>query len=208
VADPWRGYYAAVAEDPAGVLAVLDVAREIGAEPRELAWAIELETNHSWSPAARNPKSNAIGLIQWMPRTLRDLGMPDTETMAALSRAGQAPYVRDYFRQQGAAYNMSEPGDVLLAIFSPGALGRSDSYVIAYPHTETWKANRAYASKGNGAITAGSVRKRGTPPATGGPGYDAPPPGTGTPVVTPGKSLLKPDSGIWLLVLAWLVTRK
>ena len=153
---PWPGLARAVEVDQDGVLAVLQIADELGLDSKELAWVIERES--SWLPAAVNPLSRAAGLIQWMPATQRALGMPDPTT---LTRAEQAPWVKKYLQAVGRAIPR---GDLYVAIFWPRAIGAPAAHIISAPGSQVWRANPGLREPGEGAITAGSVRRAGTPP--------------------------------------------
>ena len=153
---PWPGLARAVEEDQDGVLAVLQIADELGLDSQELAWVIERESR--WLPDAINPHSRAAGLIQWMPATQRALGMPDPTT---LSRAEQAPWVAKYLRGVGRPIPR---GDLYLAVFFPRAVGAPGAHIISAPGSQVWRANPGLREPGEGAITAGSVRRAGTPP--------------------------------------------
>lgn len=212
--NPWRGFDAAAESDAQGVNAVLEAGRSVGADPQELAWAIELETAHTWSPSIRSPVSGAVGLLQWLPSTLESMQAPEADDVAHMTREQQAELVAEYFKHTSTAFHMEQPGDVLLAVFFPAALGRADTYRIAEPYTRVWKDNPTYRSARNGAITAGSVRKIGTPPKSGGPvpgaslpddvPVDVPPEKTKVPEVTPVKS----SDGLWWLIALVLLARR
>lgn len=163
----WDGYFAALSADTEGVNAVLEAGRTVGADPRDLAWAIEVESG--WNPEAQNPSTKASGLLQWMPSTLKAIDAPLPEDVIQSTRTEQAKWVAPYFKHVGAAFRMTKPGDTLLAIFMPSALGKKDSAVIGPVQGLVWKRNPGYRSAGDGPITAGSVRAIGTPPASGGP---------------------------------------
>lgn len=204
----WQGYDQALADDTNGVNAVLEAGRSVGADAQQLAWAIELETAHTWSPAIRNPKTDAVGLIQFLPSTLDDMQAPDADDVARMSRVEQAPLIAEFFKHHGTAFHMDKPGDVLLAIFFPAAIGKPDTFRIAEPYTEVWKANAAYRGKADGAITAGSVRRVGTPPTTGGPAPGTDVPDRGKPDIVPAaKGTAGGSDWVWLALL-WAATRK
>jgi hypothetical protein len=183
---PWSGYDAAYAQDPSGVMRVLQVATWQRFSRRELAWVIEHESY--WRPDATNMATGATGLIQFMPDTARKLGT-SVDDLRAMTRAQQTGYIRKFYAPH--AGRIRRPGDVYLATFYPAALGWDDSAVIFAVGTKGWEQNRSLRegwhqgmkSDEGGPITAGSVRARGIPPAGGGPSElaeehrDAPPTG-------------------------------
>jgi hypothetical protein len=162
----WDGYRAALAEDPAGVLAVRHVAHDLGLDWAELAWVIEIESR--WRPWAWNtPKSKnleygASGLIQWLPKTLQGLGY--TGTMAdfrRLSRSEQAPWIAAYFRNVG----VPPRGDVYVAVAGSGGIGRPDDAVLYPVGSDGWVANRSWRTANDGPVLVGTVRAIGRPPS-------------------------------------------
>lgn len=168
----WGDFDRALAEDPAGVEAVLLAADAADLSRRELAWVIQRESG--WDPAARNPSTNASGLIQFIPSTLSSLGYGGSpEQFRALSRAEQAPWIEKLYRGRKVPR-----GDLFLANYWPAAAGKDDSYVIAEAHdagwcvdhpSANWCVNKGLRDGPDGPITAGSVRTKGTPPSAGGP---------------------------------------
>jgi len=163
-APTWPGYSAALRDDPEGVAAVLDASGDFFLDRTDLAWAIELESG--WDPAAINKKSKAAGLIQMMPETQDAMKVTHVEKA---NRTQQAPVIRDFFTRNGlhAANKAGNrvAGDALLAIFAPAGIGKPDSYVLFPVGSPGWKANPSYRPKDDGPITAGSVRRVGTPRA-------------------------------------------
>lgn len=110
-----------------------------------------------WKPAAVNPNGKAVGLIQFMPSTLRGYGYDgDHTTFRRLSAREQLPWILRFFRP----YRWQQPGDTYLAMAWPAALGKSDGYVIAEPGSKVWHANPSLRTSKTGPITAGSIRRR------------------------------------------------
>lgn len=133
---------------------IVDLVARHGWPRDEVNWTIQLESG--WKPSARNPRSGAVGLIQFMPRTLRSVGWDKgPEAFARLSAGQQAPYVERYFQRAG---RWRVPGDTLLAVAWPGALGKPDSYVVAPVLSKVWQQNPAWRNPGDGPVTAGSIR--------------------------------------------------
>ena len=158
----------AVAEDPAGVAAVLSVASAIrhaasldaGDVAADLAWVIERESG--WSPAATNKTGGATGLIQFMPKTAAILGTT-TDALRAMSRAEQAPYVAAFYARTVPASGLARRGDIYLATFLPQFTLAPDDQIIAPAGSIIASQNRGLADH-DGAIRAGTVRRLGTAP--------------------------------------------
>lgn len=200
----WKGFSRAAKEDPSGVTSVLAVT--ISATPErlalspdvreELAWIIEKES--AWNPTAVNMVSNATGLIQFMPSTAKDLGTT-VEALRAMSRAEQAPWVQKFFDRvtNKGKKKVRRVGDVYLLTFNPGHVGDDDSAVLYEVGTTGWLQNPGLREGKTGPITAGTVRRAGTPSSS--------LPGVGPgPVPAKGSSV---PNWVWLL-LALYVARK
>jgi hypothetical protein len=135
---------------------VLAEGEERGYPADELNAVIQVESG--WNPAARNPVSNASGLIQFMPFTLKNLGWTGTpEEFRELSSGEQAPWVGSYFDMVGAN-RWRFPGDTYLAVAAPGYIGASDSTVVYAQGTKAWEQNPGWRPADGGDITAGSIR--------------------------------------------------
>lgn len=65
------------------------VAGELGVNPDWLSALINFES--SWNPEAYNAASGAVGLIQFIPRTLKSFGFIDTSTAALVPATGEVP---------------------------------------------------------------------------------------------------------------------
>ena len=133
--------------------AVLGLLSELGWPRAELDAAIRIESG--WNPAAVNPTSHAVGLIQFMPRTLRALGYAGSwQDFAKLGAMEQVPWIRKYFSR----WRWRVPGDTYLAIAYPAALGKPDDELVAMEGSPIWNQNPAWRSPGNGPVNAGSIR--------------------------------------------------
>jgi hypothetical protein len=86
------------------------------------------ESGETFSASVRNAAgSGAVGLIQFMPSTARDLGTT-TENLALLSAESQLVYVRSYFRPY--ARRIASLPDMYMAILLPKYIGAMDSAVL------------------------------------------------------------------------------
>jgi murein DD-endopeptidase MepM/ murein hydrolase activator NlpD len=80
------------------------VARNINADPIDLATLISFETAGTFSPSIRGPvvkdRGRAVGLIQFMPFTAAELGTT-SEALAQMSQVEQMDYVERYLVKRG-----------------------------------------------------------------------------------------------------------
>jgi hypothetical protein len=171
----------------------------------ELAWVVEIES--VWDPTATNMLTDATGLIQFMPATAKGMGTT-TDALRGMSREQQAPYVQKFYDQttSNGKRKLARVGDLYILTFMPGHLGSPDETVIFAPGTKGWEQNKGLRESPEGPITAGSVRRRGTPPEpmpTVGASSSKPGP---SPKPTPGPGSAGP--GLLLLLLALYFSRE
>ena len=99
--------------------AVVSLSRQLGIDPAWLANVVQFES--TWNPQARNRKTRATGLIQFMPNTARGLGTT-VDALRRMTAAQQWEYVARYFRRFAGRLRTQE--DVFMAVFYPVALGK------------------------------------------------------------------------------------
>lgn len=100
--------------------ALIEVAQDIGADPAALVKLIQFES--SFDPMAKNPRSSARGLIQFIDSTARDMGFRDS-----LDLVQQYPTVtsqllgpvRDYLKKYGP-YPTEQ--SLYMSVFYPAAM--------------------------------------------------------------------------------------
>jgi hypothetical protein len=90
-----------------------------GFDPAFLANVINFESR--FNPAALNKKTNAAGLIQFMPKTAARLGTT-TEALRQMSAGAQFTYVEQYLRPFKG--KLKTQPDVYMAVFYPAYVGR------------------------------------------------------------------------------------
>src|SRR5512144_2546397 len=110
-------------------------------DPVAVATVIEFESARTWSPSVKNPKSSAVGLIQFMPDTAKALGTSSAE-LAQMSFAQQLAFVVTHFRNVGIA-RLKRLVDYYAAVFWPAAVGTDDAHVIAKAGTAAYESNKA-----------------------------------------------------------------
>lgn len=126
-------------------------AKRLGMNPNDLAAVISFETGGTFDPAAKNPKSSATGLIQFMKGSGGTKGQyygMSREQFAGLSFDQQMTYVEKYFRERGfkAGQNKSV-ADVYGAVTGYGYKKGSEAYEL----------NKVWDSNGNGIIEKGEM---------------------------------------------------
>lgn len=146
----------------------VQICDRLGIDPDWLAAVISFESG--WDPSIQNPKSNATGLIQFMPGVAKRLGVASDKSVAAaklkaMSIAEQLPWVERYFRPH--AGRMKSLSSVYAAVFGPGAnsenvLAPDDRVIYRAPSAEYRdnagldKGNKGYITKADLASAAQS----------------------------------------------------
>lgn len=136
-----------------------------------MAW----ETGESFSPSAKNPKSSATGLIQFMSDTAKELGTT-TSALAKMTAVKQLDYVKKYF--ENIRNKNYEFVDFYLRILFPASMGKVDEHVVfsrdgeglnkndrnykerinAYGVNAGFDTNPKYGN-GDGMVTKGEIKK-------------------------------------------------
>jgi hypothetical protein len=136
---------------------LIEVATELGVDPTDLAAVMSFETAGTFSPSIRNPVSNAVGLIQWMPSTAKAFGTTADE-LAGMSAVEQLDWVKRYFWQyRGRRFTTHE---LYMLVFWGGTptpeteLGHRDG---TGRDAAVYKQNRGLDLNDDGTITAGEA---------------------------------------------------
>lgn len=98
---------------------LVDVAEEVEADPYALANLIQFESGGN--PQARNPATNATGLIQFIPSTATALGT-STSALAGMSGRQQLDFVQRYLDQTRKGRSLQDPARLAMAVFYPAAI--------------------------------------------------------------------------------------
>lgn len=131
---------------------VIDVASRLRMDPNNLMRVMYFESK--LKPNAKNPYSSASGLIQFIESTAYSLGTT-TAALRAMSGVDQLDYVERYLKPyKGQLVDLLE---TYLAVFSPSALGRSDTY--AFNLSPYWvNANKIFDLNKDQKIIKGEIR--------------------------------------------------
>jgi hypothetical protein len=112
---------------------VATICAGLGFNPDWLMAGIGFETAHTFSPSIKNPKSGAVGLIQFMPSVASELGA-SMQALEAMDAVTQLDWVEKYFQMQAKrGYPVNTISDVYLNIF--------------YPVATKWSLDRAFPQK-------------------------------------------------------------
>jgi len=103
------------------------ICKEIGIKDEWLYAVIWFESRGN--PKAVNKNSKATGIIQFMPKTAKNLGTT-TELLYNMSVIKQLQYVEKYLKKWDTKYDLNSYLDTYMAVFYPAALGKSRDYVI------------------------------------------------------------------------------
>jgi len=118
---------------PAFRAALVRTAQAIGIDPDHLATVISFETGGSFDPTETNPKSGAIGLIQFTSAAI--VGPPSLGTtraaLAQMTAEQQLDYVRRYYAIKNFAPGHSHSlEDTYYAVIWPAAIGKAPGTIL------------------------------------------------------------------------------
>jgi len=142
--------------------AAINLCGRLNIDPMDLLGVMMAESNVR--AAAKNPSSNASGLIQFLPSTLAHLGWTGTpEDFRKLTAEQQLPYVEAYF-QPYVHFGLNSAARVYQVVFLPGSLpiGSDFSTVIAEKggiNSAVYDRNRGLDVNFDGRITVGELQQ-------------------------------------------------
>lgn len=110
--------------------------------------------------AAINSKSDARGIIQWMPGLRRKLNVP--ENIHEIPLKNQLPYVYEYFKYKVDRHNMDtskidEFVDIYCIVFAPAYADRELWHAMYSKPTKAYLYNQGYDYNDDGKITKWEV---------------------------------------------------
>ena len=128
---------------------IAEVANRIGVNPNDLASIISFETAGSFSPSAKNPKSSATGLIQFMSGSGGTKGKyygMTRDQFSGLSFDEQMNYVEKYYKDRGFdGKTKRSVADAYTAVTGYGYKKGSKEYEL----NKVWDSNKdGYIAKG------------------------------------------------------------
>jgi hypothetical protein len=131
-----------------------NIAKELEIKPKWLYKVIWIESR--LDPKAINKKSGATGLIQWIPSSAIKCGTT-TKELYKMSVSEQLDYVKTYLKLALNGKKVKNFTDLYLAVFSPNAVGKSDSYVIGHKRSRVVSLNKNFMNK-DSTITRKDIR--------------------------------------------------
>ena len=144
--------------EPEFVSKAVGIANRLGIKnPDDLFTVMSFETVGKMTSDIRNPRSGAVGLIQFTNIGIRGLGVTK-EQLARMDRIEQLDYVEKYFEPYKG--KMKNLGDVYMAVFAPVAVGKPDSYPLYKAPTQAYEQNREMDTDRDGIITRGDAIKK------------------------------------------------
>ncbi len=133
--------------------ALVALAERMRVDVNHLAAAMSFETAGTFSPSKRNPRSGAVGLIQFTPATARALGTT-VEQLAQMTDVEQLAYVEKHFQRAAwGHWPLSRLEDVYLAIFAPARIGQPLGAPVYMSPSRAYEQNRELDADHDGIIT-------------------------------------------------------
>ena len=150
------------------------IGQKLGVDPKDLLRIMKFETAGTMSPGKTNNKSQAVGLIQFMPDTARGLGT-SSEELAQMSAVEQLDYVYRFYAPK--VKPGMDVGDLYMLTFMPRYVHEKDDTVLGregggkLPGTNLsmdaiWRQNPGFSNGGpkgrpggKSYFTVGDVRR-------------------------------------------------
>ena len=107
-------------------------------------------------PRVVNKYSGATGLIQWIPSSAIACGTT-TKELLNMTVSEQLDYVKIYLKLVLNGRKVNSYLDLYLSVFSPNAVGKTDSYVIGYKNSKIVSQNKTFMNK-DSTITRRDIR--------------------------------------------------
>lgn len=133
---------------------LIQTAKALDINPDLLATCISFESN--FSPIAKNKKSGAVGLIQWLPSTAKGLGTT-VEELEGMSAEQQLDYVYKYLLPYKG--RMKSLNDVYMAILNPKNIGQPANHILFPAGSKEYDQNSGFDKDKKGYITVADVSK-------------------------------------------------
>ena len=131
-----------------------EIAAKHGFSADELIKLIKFETGGSFDPSQKSGASNAVGLIQFMPETIKGLNKDlDSEKVAAMTILEQLELVDAYFASQPKSVKGSHP---YLQVATPEAATIEPDEILYEKDSDEAKANPSWQNE-NGDVTPNSI---------------------------------------------------
>lgn len=143
-------------------IALIALGRELDIDPNAMAAVMSIESG--FRPAIRNPHGGAVGLIQFMPATLKVWGLTSDQA-AAMSAVEQLELVKRFYRY---ARGTTDPGRLYMLTFLPKYADSPEGFVLGARDSaeirdglklhNIWAQNAGLDTNKDGLITVGEVK--------------------------------------------------
>jgi hypothetical protein len=141
-------------------VAFVEMCQRLGLNPDYMAAVVSFESG--FDPAARNPISNAGGLIQFMPGrkgSAARLGYT-TEQIRSMSAEDQVPLIERYMVEivgMGTVAKAKNITDHYLLVFGSAGVGKGEDHPLYTSPSPAYEGNKALDKNGDGVITNGEA---------------------------------------------------
>ena len=138
------------------------IATQIGTTQAILLDVMDFESGGTFCSCALNPKSGAVGLIQFTEVVVGELGTTRKD-LCFMDRVDQLDYVEKYFQlkmTQRKVDSLDTLSDVYMAVLYPNGIGKGDDYVIFKDGSKSYAQNKGLDLDTNGEVTVGEATKK------------------------------------------------
>lgn len=142
--------------------ALRDLAAKLGCHPHDLLAVIYLES--ACKPAAFNKTTSAVGLIQFLPATLKAVGYHQGPyEFQKLSAWEQMPYIEKYFAGVVKAYGpLTDVTRLYRAVLYPLSLsyGDTDGVAIFVSSEQAYQYNKGLDLDADGVVSVHDIKRK------------------------------------------------
>ena len=136
---------------------IIWTANDLGMDPNHIMACIAFESAETFSASIKNAAgSGATGLIQFMPKTAKDLGTSVT-ALAKMTPEDQIKYVYRYFLPYKGRLKTLE--DVYMAILWPRAIGKPATFPL-FTGGVAYRQNAGLDTNKDGIVTKYEAAKK------------------------------------------------
>lgn len=137
--------------EPEFIIESKKVASEIGSSYEDFMRSMSFETGGTFCACQKSGASNAVGLIQFMPKTAQNIGTTSKE-LCDMTRTQQLSYVLKYFNSVRGSKKLDSLENIYMAIFWPAAIGKGSDYQLELSKAQ-YDANKGLDINKDGKVT-------------------------------------------------------
>jgi hypothetical protein len=134
-------------------IALYRAAIALGIEPEALIAVIAFETGYTFAKLQTNPNSKGIGLLQFMPETLKELRITNKQIVVNSFEWQVNRCVVRYIEKRQNTYKIRNVADLYMTVLWPVATEKALDYILFRSPSKVYKANSGLDKEAKGFVT-------------------------------------------------------